>query len=216
MIDAEQRLRSLVKADLVEYEVSETPTMEPTTLSSDEIADLIGYLLTLGGCHENASVSTADILGFGGAVAALSTHWQVSYDRILSAANEPENWLTYNGTYSSQRYSGLRQITPSNVDDLELKWMLQNQVFGAWQSNPIVVDGIMYVTERPNDVMAVDAVTGRVFWLYRQHQPRMQGSAVARTTVGWPCLMTRCSWEHWTPTSSRLMQRMDSHSGMSR
>ena len=49
MIDAEQRLRSLVKADLVEYEVSETPTMEPTTLSSDEIADLIGYLLTLGG-----------------------------------------------------------------------------------------------------------------------------------------------------------------------
>ena len=95
---------------------------------------------------------------------------QVSYDRILSAANEPENWLTYNGTYSSQRYSGLRQITPSNVDDLELKWMLQNQVFGAWQSNPIVVDGIMYVTERPNDVMAVDAVTGRVFWLYR-HTP---------------------------------------------
>ena len=61
---------------------------------------------------------------------------QVSYDRILSAANEPENWLTYNGTYSSQRYSGLRQITPSNVDDLELKWMLQNQVFGAWQRTP--------------------------------------------------------------------------------
>ena len=49
MIDAEERLRSLIKADLVEYEVSETPTMEPTTLSSDEIADLIGYLLTLGG-----------------------------------------------------------------------------------------------------------------------------------------------------------------------
>ena len=95
---------------------------------------------------------------------------QVSYDRVLGAADEPENWLTYNGTYSSQRYSGLRQITPSNVDNLELKWMLQNQVFGAWQSNPIVVDGIMYVTERPNDVMAVDAATGRVFWLYR-HTP---------------------------------------------
>ena len=48
--------------------------------------------------------------------------------------------------------------------------MLPNQVFGAWQSNPIVVDGIMYVTERPNSVMAVDAVTGRVFWKYR-HTP---------------------------------------------
>ena len=35
---------------------------------------------------------------------------------------------------------------------------------------PIVVDGIMYVTERPNSVMAVDAITGRVFWKYT-HTP---------------------------------------------
>jgi alcohol dehydrogenase (cytochrome c) len=95
---------------------------------------------------------------------------QVSSERILRAASEPQNWLTYNGTYSSQRYSLLDQITPSNVRNLESKWVLQNQVFGAWQSNPLVVDGIMYVTQRPNDVMAVDAKTGRVFWLYR-HTP---------------------------------------------
>ena len=49
LIDSEGRLRSLVKADLVEYEVSQTPIMEPTTLSSDEVADLVGYLLTLRG-----------------------------------------------------------------------------------------------------------------------------------------------------------------------
>ena len=66
----------------------------------------------------------------------------------------------------SQRYSLLDQINQDNVGDLELKWVLQNQVFGAWQSNPIVNDGIMYVTERPNSVMAVDAITGRVFWKY--------------------------------------------------
>ena len=59
------------------------------------------------------------------------------------------------------------QITPANVKNLELKWILPNQVFGAWQSSPIVVDGIMYVTQRPNDVLAVDAKTGRVFWQYR-------------------------------------------------
>ena len=49
LIDSEERLRSLVKADLIEYEVSETPIMEPTRLSSDEVADLIGYLLSLRG-----------------------------------------------------------------------------------------------------------------------------------------------------------------------
>jgi alcohol dehydrogenase (cytochrome c) len=92
---------------------------------------------------------------------------QVPYDRILHAAAEPRNWLTYNGAYNSQRYSTLDQVTPANVAHLESKWVLQDQVFGAWESNPLVVDGIMYLTERPNDVMAVDAKTGRVFWLYR-------------------------------------------------
>jgi alcohol dehydrogenase (cytochrome c) len=92
---------------------------------------------------------------------------QVTSDRIVRVVEEPENWLTYNGTYSSQRYSRLDQITPANVNDLQLKWILQNRVFGAWQTSPIVDDGIMYVTQRPNDVLALDAVTGRVFWQYR-------------------------------------------------
>ncbi|HJO03014.1 MAG TPA: c-type cytochrome [Acidobacteriota bacterium] len=49
LIDSEERLRSLVKADLVEFEVMRTPTMEPTVLSSEQVADVIGYLLTLRG-----------------------------------------------------------------------------------------------------------------------------------------------------------------------
>jgi alcohol dehydrogenase (cytochrome c) len=92
---------------------------------------------------------------------------QVSFDRILRAADEPRNWITYGGNYASQRFSRLDQITPANVTTLESKWVLQDRVFGAWQSNPLIVDGIMYVTERPNDVMALDAKTGRAFWLYR-------------------------------------------------
>ena len=104
---------------------------------------------------------------FGALLAATPASAQLTYERILNAADEPENWLTYNGGYSSQRYSELDQLDRSNVDELELRWILQNQVFGAWQSSPIVDNGIMYVTQRPNDVMAVDAVTGRVFWVYK-------------------------------------------------
>ena len=110
---------------------------------------------------------TLSVLVLGGLLAPPVLDAQVSYERIQRAQAEPGNWLTYNGTYASQRYSRLNQITRENVDDLELKWMLPNQVFGAWQSNPIVVDGIMYLTQRPNDVVALDARTGRVFWLYR-------------------------------------------------
>ena len=92
---------------------------------------------------------------------------EVTSQRLERAAAEPQNWLMYSGTYNSQRYSGLKQITKANVKTLELQWVVQDQVPGVWQSNPLVVDGIMYLTQRPNDVMAVDARTGKHFWVYR-------------------------------------------------
>ncbi len=49
LIDSQERLRSLLKEDMIDYEVSRTPTHQPTTLSSDEVADVMGYLLSLGG-----------------------------------------------------------------------------------------------------------------------------------------------------------------------
>ena len=92
---------------------------------------------------------------------------QVSFERLREAADEPENWLTYSGDYFSQRYSELDQITPANVGDLSLQWVYQTPVAGPWQTTPLVVDGVMYLTQRPNDVVALDARTGRVFWIYR-------------------------------------------------
>lgn len=49
LIDSNERLRSLVKADLVSYEISDTPTHTPTMLSGEEVADLIAYLLAQRG-----------------------------------------------------------------------------------------------------------------------------------------------------------------------
>lgn len=49
LIDAKERLRSLLKADLVSYLISETPTHKPNTWSIDEVADLVAYLLALRG-----------------------------------------------------------------------------------------------------------------------------------------------------------------------
>ena len=60
-------------------------------------------------------------------VLASSLPAQVSFDRILAASKEPQNWLTYSGTLSSQRYSTLDQITPANVKDLELQWVFQSR-----------------------------------------------------------------------------------------
>ncbi len=101
--------------------------------------------------------------------ASVSLHGQVTAERLLNTAREARNWMIYSGGYFSNRHSALTQITPANARNLELKWMYQAAVAGAWQTTPLVVDGVMYLTQRPNDVVALDAKTGRVFWMYR-HQ----------------------------------------------
>src|SRR5664279_4656874 len=50
---------------------------------------------------------------------------QVSFDRLLHAGQEPQNWLTYSGSYKSWRYSPLDQIRTANAGNLELKWVYQ-------------------------------------------------------------------------------------------
>src|ERR1700675_2330778 len=104
---------------------------------------------------------------------------QVSFDRILNANKEPQNWLTYSGTELSQRHSLLTQITPANVKNLELQWVFQAQSLEKFEATPLVVDGVLYTVQAPNDVVAIDAETGRIFWVY--HYP---DSSEARPCCG--------------------------------
>jgi alcohol dehydrogenase (cytochrome c) len=96
---------------------------------------------------------------------------QVSWERLRDAAREPKNWLTYNGSYASTHHSALSQITPENVRRLELKWVWQANSLEKLEATPLVVDGVMYLTDPPNDVLAIDARTGRVFWRYEHPLP---------------------------------------------
>jgi alcohol dehydrogenase (cytochrome c) len=90
----------------------------------------------------------------------------VPFDRILHAANEPQNWLTYSGGYMSQRHSGLTQVSPDNAKDLVLKWVFQSKTIENMEVTPLVVDGVMYTVQGINDVFAIDAATGKTFWRY--------------------------------------------------
>ena len=94
----------------------------------------------------------------------------VTYERLLGAAQEPANWLMYGGDYRSQHYSGLNQITAENVHRLRAKWIYQMHRQKV-EATPIVVDGIMYVTRPPSDVIALDAETGRALWTFEYRLP---------------------------------------------
>ena len=108
--------------------------------------------------------------------AAGSASAEVSFDRLVNAADEPQSWLTYSGTYRSERFSPLTEINRSNVSDLKVIWAYQMQPSsyggaGLVETTPLVADGIMYLTEPPSTVTALDARTGKRLWTWSPEMP---------------------------------------------
>jgi alcohol dehydrogenase (cytochrome c) len=103
----------------------------------------------------------------------------VTYERILDARSEPENWLTYYGAYNGQRYSPLDQINSENVKRLLPAWVFQAGSSGiiagastySFEATPIVVGGIMFVSGWDGWVWALDAKTGKEIWRYKHAIP---------------------------------------------
>lgn len=110
------------------------------------------------GGQGGAPAVTAGVIGPSGA--------PVTAERLVNAAAEPENWLMYSGDYTSQRYSTLDQIDRTNVSELRVEWVHQFNTLSRVETTPIVVDGLMIITESPSNIIALDAVTGRPFWRY--------------------------------------------------
>ena len=98
---------------------------------------------------------------------------QVPYQRILNSSAEPGSWLTYSGNYQAHRFSQLKEITPQNVSRLRPAWVYQIEARSRFETSPIVVDGMMYVTEPPTKVTALDPRTGRVLWRWERRMPRV-------------------------------------------
>ena len=97
---------------------------------------------------------------------------QVPYERIRNAAAEPGNWLTYSGNYQGHRHSPLAQIHPGNVATLKPVWVYQSRETGKLETSPIVIDGTLYITEKPHIVTALDGRTGRPLWSHRRQRAR--------------------------------------------
>ena len=90
-------------------------------------------------------------------------------DAFLRAADRNGNdWPLPGRTYGNWRYSPLTQIDTSNVAQLEPVKIVHTGVFESFETTPIVVDGIMYMTtpvvEGRMKIMALDAATGANLW----------------------------------------------------
>ena len=82
---------------------------------------------------------------------AASCAAQVRYEDILQGPTD--NWLTYAGDYQARRHSPLKQITVDNAASLAPKWVYHVPKASGLRTNPIVYNGVMYITNT-NEVRA--------------------------------------------------------------
>ena len=136
---------------------------------------IVPAVLAIGALWSMAPIGSVEVvIGQGRSAdtgAETASFAPVSWERLVNAADEPQNWLMYSGTFDSQRYSRLNQVHNRNVQRLELKWAYQLSALDRAETTPLVVDGVMFITEAPSNVVAVDARTGRPFWRYEHELP---------------------------------------------
>src|SRR5260370_17224142 len=92
--------------------------------------------------------------------AAPSLNAQVTAQRLVDSAKEPQNWLMYSGDYAGRRFSALEQINTSNAASLVPRWAFHTMAGVKFETTPLVVDGILYGTGQDNRPVSLGARSG--------------------------------------------------------
>ena len=111
----------------------------------------------------------------------------VTEARVASESPAGANWLLNGRTFDEAHFSPLTQITDKNVNNMGLAWYLDLEGAMGVVAEPIVVDGVIYVSAPQSRVYAVDAVSGKVIWKFDPHirmNMAINGSYSARVNAG--------------------------------
>ena len=102
---------------------------------------------------------------------AADTAQPVTQARLTAGTENTADWLMYGGNYANWRHSPLADINRDNVAKLRPAWIFQPGIPGQFETSPVVVDGVMYVTASYNNLFALDAATGTMLWHYEHQMP---------------------------------------------
>jgi quinoprotein glucose dehydrogenase len=156
-------------------------------------------------------------------------------DEPATGANfRDDEWRQYGRTNYGQRYSPLRQITPANVQQLELAWtyqtgdvkLPQDVTETTYQVTPLKVRDMLYVCTPHNIAIALDAATGQERWRYdansglnpdRQHQT-CRGVTYWEAPAGQPApggdaATGLCARRVYMPTADARLIALDAETG---
>ncbi len=110
----------------------------------------------------------------------------VTEARVIAEASDGNNWLVGGRTFDEQHFSPLKQITDKNISNLGLAWATDIESAMGLATEPIVVDGVIYISAPQSRVYAVDALSGKVLWKFdpKVRLDRMRNSWAAHSNRG--------------------------------
>jgi len=148
---------------------------------------------------------------------------------VASAAPSPDiGWSAYGGDAGGTRYSPSAQITPANVAGLRVAWTFRTGELGqgvkdwsrsAFEATPILYDGTLYLTTSSTDVVAVNAVTGKLRWRHdsKSRDDLHYSDGVSRGVSLWVDAATPrsavCHARIYAPTLDGRLLALDAASG---
>ena len=95
----------------------------------------------------------------------------ITQERLLKGLDDPNQWPTYGGGYSEQRFSPLKAIDTTSVGKLGLAWFADYDTNLDQHGTPLYVDGVIYVSTAWNKLYAFDAKSGKQLWQYNAKVP---------------------------------------------
>src|SRR5580698_3226046 len=96
---------------------------------------------------------------------------------------QSRNWPAYGGGPEETRYSDLKQINRSNVAKLQVAWSYDTaDGAGDPQTQPIMVNGVLFGLTPKHKVVALDAATGKLLWRF---DSGVTGRGANRSVVYW-------------------------------
>ncbi|SVD42069.1 uncharacterized protein METZ01_LOCUS394923, partial [marine metagenome] len=110
-------------------------------------------------------------------------------DVVAQAGTVGGEWTSYAGDLGSTRYAPLDQISGDNFSDLEVAWQFDPGNLGPYpdnnyQATPLMIGGVLYTTAGTRrDVVALDAATGEILWLYRIDEGERAEGAIRRMSA---------------------------------
>ena len=104
---------------------------------------------------------------------------------LISFPASAQEWQYYAGDAGAMKYSALKEINRDNVQHLHPAWIFHTgdvsdgtrwPTRSAFESTPLVINGVMYVTTSFSRVIALDSETGKEIWSFDPHLDRTESA----------------------------------------